>query len=119
LRYPIGTGLTELTNKAGTVRATRAKARKERPAMLKKKMSDARMARSRVLYMLELARGSSHISSTRSPDTLNVAISEVLNEFVDLYGADELEIFQELLALEIEQRGNSNAAQSVRYYRHT
>lgn len=42
------------------------KNRKERAGMSKKNRADAAMARGRLIYMLELARGGSHIASTRT-----------------------------------------------------
>ena len=77
---------------------------------------DALMARGRILYMLELARGSSHISSTRSPPTLRSAIAEVLGEFCEAHGSRSLGVFIELLARDIEQRGNQGAAIAVRCF---
>jgi hypothetical protein len=75
---------------------------------------DALMARGQIIYMLELARGSSHISSTRSPPTLKSAIAEVLGEFCEAHGSQSLGILVELLARDIEQRGNRAAAIAVR-----
>jgi hypothetical protein len=82
--------------------------------MPKKNNVDAAMAHGRVAYMLELARGGSHIASTRSPETLNCAVAEVLNGFSRVYGSQALGVFIELLALDVEHRGNINAALAVR-----
>ena len=76
--------------------------------MPKKNMAGATMARGRVTYMLELARGSSHIASTRKAETLNRAIAEVLNGFCQVHGLQALGVFRELLALDVEQRGNQH-----------
>lgn len=67
----------------------------------------------RTTYSMELARGSSHIASTLSPETRRVAIAEVLDEFAALHGADKLAIFRELLAESLEKRDRHDAAQAV------
>jgi hypothetical protein len=84
--------------------------------MPKKNMTDAAMAQGRLIYMLELARGSSHIASTRTPETLNRAIAEVLNGFCEVHGLQALGVFQELLALDVGQRANQDAALAVRRF---
>lgn len=84
--------------------------------MRKKIITDSMMAQGRTFYMLELARGSSHIASTRSPETLNRAIAEVLNGFSQVYDPQALGVFRELLALDVEQRGNQDAALAVRCF---
>jgi hypothetical protein len=65
-------------------------------------------------YSVELARGSSHIASTRSSATLNAAVDEVLRAFVTLHGAADSPIFLELLAVRLEMRGFPVAAVIVR-----
>jgi len=77
---------------------------------------DALLARGRIVYTLELARGSSHISSTRSSPTLKSAIAEVLGEFCEAHGSQSLGVFVELLARDVEQRGNQAAALAVRCF---
>ncbi|MFL9960873.1 hypothetical protein PQR02_07035 [Paraburkholderia sediminicola] len=67
----------------------------------------------RSVYLIELARGSSHIASTLSPQTQRIAIAEVLDEFHRQYGADKLIIFRELLAESLEKRNQPIAAQAV------
>jgi hypothetical protein len=84
--------------------------------MPKKPISRAAMTLGRVTYMLELARGSSHIASTRKPETLNHAIAEVLEGFRRLHGEPGLGIFRELLAQDVERRGNQGAASAVRSF---
>lgn len=84
--------------------------------MRKKIITDSMMAQGRTFYMVELARGSSHIASTRSPETLNCAITEVLNGFSQVYDPQALGVFRELLALDVEQRGNQDAALAVRCF---
>ena len=84
--------------------------------MPKKINSGVAMAQGRVTYMLELVRGSSHIASTRKPETLNRAIEEVLEEFRQLHGVPGLSIFQELLAHDVGKRGNQGAASAVRSF---
>ncbi|MFM0041062.1 hypothetical protein PQR05_09625 [Paraburkholderia sediminicola] len=81
--------------------------------MLKKNITGAAKAQGRVSYMLELARGSSHIASTRTPQTLNRAITEVLDGFCQVHGLHALDVFLELLALDVGQRGNRDAALAV------
>ncbi|MFL9913257.1 hypothetical protein [Paraburkholderia sp. RL17-337-BIB-A] len=84
--------------------------------MPKKNIAGAAMAQGRVSYMLELARGSSHIVSTRTPETLSRAIAEVLNGFCQVHGLQASGVFRELLALDVEQRGNQDAALAVRSF---
>jgi hypothetical protein len=78
--------------------------------------SGVAMAQGRVTYMLEVVRGSSHIASTRKPETLNRAIEEVLEEFRQLHGVPGLSVFRELLALDVEKRGNQAAAAAIRSF---
>ncbi|WP_063910516.1 hypothetical protein [Paraburkholderia monticola] len=85
--------------------------------MAKKAISGAAMALGRVTYMLEVVRGSSHIASTRKPETLQHAIVEVLEEFRQLHGVPGLGVFRELLAQDVEQRGNLGAASAIRSFR--
>ncbi|MGF6726886.1 hypothetical protein P3T43_006278 [Paraburkholderia sp. GAS41] len=81
--------------------------------MPKKNIPGATMAQARVIYMLELARGSSHIASTRTPETLKRAITEVLEGFCQAHGLHALDVFLELLAQEVGQRGHREAAVAV------
>jgi len=67
----------------------------------------------RSIYVLELARGSSYIASTLSPESLHAAIAEVLRDFTLQYGDDAFQLFRELLAENLEDRGNRAAAQAV------
>ncbi|KAA1012069.1 hypothetical protein FVF58_13235 [Paraburkholderia panacisoli] len=67
----------------------------------------------RSLYLTELARGSSHIASTLSPQTQRIAIAEIVDEFCTQHGADKLVIFRELLAESLEKRNQPGAAQAV------
>jgi hypothetical protein len=78
------------------------------------KVDDAALARARVAYMLELARGCSYISSTLTPETLDRAVAEVLGDFLKAYGTQNLGVFQKLLAQDLERRGNRKAASAVR-----
>jgi hypothetical protein len=66
--------------------------------MPKKNSADATMATGRLMYMLDLARGSSHIASTRKSDTRERAIAEVLAGFEAVHGRQLLDVFRELLA---------------------
>jgi hypothetical protein len=92
------------------------KTEKRGAGMPKKNMAGVTMAQGRVTYLLELARRSSHITSTRTPKTLNGAIAEVLNGFGHVHGLQALGVFRELLALDVEQRGNQDAALAVRCF---
>lgn len=67
----------------------------------------------RSIYLIELARGSSHIASTLSPQTQRIAIAEVMDEFREQHGADKLVVFRELLAESLEKRNEPSAAQAV------
>jgi hypothetical protein len=67
----------------------------------------------RSVYLMELARGSSHIASTLSSQTQRIAIAEVLEGFCTHHGADKLVIFRELLAESLEKRNQPIAAQAV------
>ncbi|PCE27054.1 hypothetical protein BWP39_09705 [Paraburkholderia acidicola] len=84
--------------------------------MPKKSISGAAMALGRMTYMLELVRGSSHIASTRKPETLNGAIAEVLEGFCQLHGVPGLGVFREILAQDVGRRGNLGAASAVRSF---
>ncbi|WP_244744934.1 hypothetical protein [Paraburkholderia terricola] len=68
----------------------------------------------RAIYFLELARGCSHVSSMLTPDTCTRAITEVIGEFRNLYGDEEVALFKELLAEDLERRGKGDAALEVR-----
>lgn len=81
--------------------------------MSKKNRAGAAMARGRLIYMLELARGGSHIASTRTPQSLSRAITEVLDGFCQVHGVAARGVFQALLALEVGQRGHPEAALAV------
>ncbi|NML31187.1 hypothetical protein [Paraburkholderia antibiotica] len=70
----------------------------------------------RSIYRLELARGSSYIASTLSPESLRAAIAEVLREFGRQYGEDKLPVFRDLLAESLEDRDDANAARAVRNF---
>ncbi|WP_201643376.1 hypothetical protein [Paraburkholderia metrosideri] len=67
-------------------------------------------------YEVELARGRSHIASTRSADTRNAAIEEAWTEFVALHGPAEAPVFLELLATRLEQSKSTDAAMEVRRF---
>jgi hypothetical protein len=67
----------------------------------------------RSTYLMELARGSSHIASTLSPATQRVAIAEVFGEFRLQHGPDNVVVFRELLAESLMERNNLSAAQAV------
>jgi hypothetical protein len=92
------------------------KKQKREAGMSKKSRTDAAMAQGRAIYMLELARGSSHIASTRKPETRDRAIAEVLEGFGEVHGLQRLDIFRELLAEDTERRGHLEAAAAVRHF---
>lgn len=87
--------------------------------MPKKINSGPAMSQGRMIYMLELVRGSSHIASTCKPETLDLAIREVLEEFRQLHGLPGLRVFRELLAQDVDKRGNIAAAFAVRDFSST
>lgn len=66
--------------------------------MPRKNIEPVRLVQARLTYMLELARGSSHIASTRKPDTRDRAIAEALQGFAEVHGLPLLYTFRELLA---------------------
>ncbi|MDR6449708.1 hypothetical protein J2794_005846 [Paraburkholderia terricola] len=49
-----------------------------------------------------------------TPDTRTRAITEVIGEFRNLYGNEEVALFKELLAEDLERRGKGDAALEVR-----
>jgi hypothetical protein len=67
----------------------------------------------RSIYLHELARASSHISSTLGADSQHAAIAEALREFGLKYGDDKVPLFRDLLAESLEDRGNPGAARAV------
>ncbi|WP_374954970.1 hypothetical protein [Paraburkholderia sp. BL21I4N1] len=71
------------------------------------------IAKARATYLLELARGCSYVDSTLSPDTGDRAIAEIISEFRELYGDQELAIFRKLLAENLRRRGKQDAASAV------
>jgi len=71
----------------------------------------------RTLYMLELARGASHIRSALTNDKRTGAISEVMDEFLKLNGDSELPVFQRLLEEELRRRGSNDIASAVREFK--
>ncbi|MBN3847266.1 MULTISPECIES: hypothetical protein [Burkholderiaceae] len=71
----------------------------------------------RLLYLLELARGSSYVASTLTPESQHAAIAEVLREFSQQHDADKLPMFRELLAERLQERGDLDAAQAVLSFR--
>lgn len=84
--------------------------------MRKKINSGVALVQGRVTYLLEVARGSSHIASTLKQDTLNRAIAEVFEGFRQVHGIPGLSVFRELLAEDVEKRGNQGAASAVRHF---
>lgn len=79
----------------------------------------ADVLRYKCLYVVELARGSSHIASTLTSATLQVAVAEVMNEFVQQYGKETLSVFRELLADRLDERQSPEAASAVRRFGRT
>lgn len=72
--------------------------------------------RCRRLYGLELARHSSHISSTLTLQTLLDEIGTAVSRFTREHGADDLHHFLLLLARRLEERGRSDAVEQVLQY---
>ena len=68
------------------------------------------------VYLLELARGSSHIASTLSAPSMSKAVSEVMNDFIAQRGREALEIFRELLATRLQKRDCAAGAEMVRRF---
>lgn len=67
-------------------------------------------------YEVEVARGRSHIASTRSADTRKAAIEGAWTEFVALHGPAQAPVFLELLATRLEQSKSTDAAAEVRRF---
>jgi hypothetical protein len=65
-------------------------------------------------YSVELARGGSHIASTRSLVTLKAAVVDVLEEFTARHRAADCAVFLDLLAVRLEKRELPYAAAIVR-----
>jgi hypothetical protein len=83
------------------------------------KASGAAMANARATYVMELARGASHINSTLTPETCKRAIAEIFAEFGELHGNRELGLFQKLLVEDLHRRGNRDAASAVADFKFT
>ncbi|MGQ7932381.1 hypothetical protein [Paraburkholderia sp. D1E] len=81
--------------------------------MAQVKTGNSAIVNARAAYVLELARGCSHIGSTLTPDTRERAIAEVLVEFRELYGERELVLFQKLLIEDLQRRGKWDAVVAV------
>jgi hypothetical protein len=65
-------------------------------------------------YALELARGGAHIASALTPDTITLALHDVMDEFTSKHGCDNLGVFLGLLALRLDARMARCAADIVR-----
>ncbi|MFM0078779.1 hypothetical protein P0D72_07795 [Paraburkholderia sediminicola] len=79
------------------------------------KRRNASAAQCQVHYSFELARDSSHIASTLTAATLNAAVNEVVDDFVQRHGKGELSIFLKLLAERLDAREKPVAASVVRH----
>jgi hypothetical protein len=79
------------------------------------KRRSASAAQCEANYGVELARDSSHIASTLIAATLNAAVNEVVDGFVQRHGTGELSIFLKLLAERLDARQKSGAASVVRH----
>ncbi|SHK96187.1 hypothetical protein [Paraburkholderia terricola] len=75
------------------------------------------MTTARMIYMLELARGCSHIASMLTAESEQRAITDTLEEFLRLYGVKETTLFQELLADDLHRREKTAAASAVRNFK--
>ncbi|MCG5071924.1 hypothetical protein [Paraburkholderia tagetis] len=67
-------------------------------------------------WLIELARGASHIASVLSAATLEAAVHEVMQEFVAAQGSAELDAFCWLLAERLEKRGCVAGAAKARAF---
>ncbi|HEX7935220.1 MAG TPA: hypothetical protein VF573_19380 [Paraburkholderia sp.] len=85
--------------------------------MPKGKSSGSALASARFEYSLELARGSSYIGSTLTPETEERAIAETIKQFCVLYGEAQVTLFQKILAEELQHRGNQHAALAVAQFK--
>lgn len=66
------------------------------------------------IYMADIARGGSHIASTLSATSQQSAIDEVIRDFCVHNAPDNLHLFLELVAENLERRGAMRAAVMVR-----
>jgi hypothetical protein len=64
-------------------------------------------------FQLELARGTSHIASSMTPDSVRQSIREALDGFVKLHGLTRLHEFREVLFDRLHVRGKGDAAKLV------
>ena len=83
---------------------------------MKRKASEKTLANARMTYHVELARGSSHIRSTLSAESRELAIAEVIGEFCVAYGNRDLGIFRQLLSDDLRKRGRGDDACVVACY---
>jgi hypothetical protein len=77
----------------------------------------ADLVRFRVTYSIELARGSSIISSALKTDTRRAAIAEIADEFRAFHGSAHVLVFLDLLEEKLTARHAPEAAEAVRGYR--
>lgn len=82
--------------------------------MKKTREEQAAQIRHEETYSVELARGGSHIASTRSLPSLQAAVAEVLEDFVARYGVANSTAFLNLLANRLDNRRFPDAAKMVR-----
>lgn len=87
--------------------------------MPRSRRSGETLSSARSTYLVELARGCSHIASMLTPETEQRAIREVIEEFLKLYGQKDTALFQTLLAEELQLRKKSAAAHAVRAFKST
>lgn len=64
-------------------------------------------------FQLELARGTSHIASSMTADSVRRSIHEELDGFVKLHGLTRLQEFREVLSDRLHGRGKCDAAKLV------
>lgn len=69
---------------------------------------------SRSIYMLDLARGSSHVASATFVASQRIAIDETIREFGQRHTRGNLHAFLQLLADDLEKRGKPAPAATVR-----
>lgn len=65
------------------------------------------------IFELELARGASVIAGTLTDESRQKAITEIFEDVVQAYGERHLNVFGELLAYPLSERGDSRGSAAV------
>lgn len=66
------------------------------------------------IFELELARGASVIASTLTDESRQNAITEIFEDVVQAYGETHVDIFGDLLAYRLSERGDPIGSAAVR-----